>query len=109
MKISFWIYLLVMAGITYLIRMIPLVLIKKKIQNRFLLSFLYYMPYSVLTVMTIPAIFYATSSVFSAGVGFLAALILAYFGKSLLKVAATSCCVVFIVEFLMKLIDFGGI
>lgn len=109
MNNSFWVYLLAMAGVTYLIRMIPLVLIKKKIQNKFILSFLYYMPYAVLTVMTIPAIFYATSSVFSACIGFFAALVLAYFGKSLLKVAATSCAVVFVVEFLMKLIDFGGV
>ena len=101
---NFWIYLLVMAGITYLIRMIPLVLIKKRIKNNFILSFLYYMPYAVLSVMTIPAIFYATSSILSAVAGFLAALVLAYFGKSLLKVAATSCAVVFVVEFFMNLI-----
>lgn len=105
MNNNFWIYLLVMAGVTYLIRMIPLVLIKKKIQNRFILSFLYYMPYAVLSVMTIPAIFYSTSSVLSAAAGFLAALVLAYFGKSLLKVAATSCAVVFVVEFIMNLIQ----
>ena len=104
MKYSFWVYLLVMAGITYLIRMVPLVLIKKKIENKFVLSFLYYMPYAVLSVMTIPAIFYATSSVISAVAGFLAALVLAYFGKSLLKVAAMSCAVVFAVEFIMNLI-----
>ena len=101
---SFGIYLLTMAGITYLIRMLPLVLVKKKIKNRFVLSFLYYVPYAVLSVMTIPAIFYATSSVISAVVGFLAALVLAYFGKSLLKVAAISCVVVFLVEFIMNLI-----
>ncbi len=104
MNNNFWIYLLVMAGITYLIRMIPLVLIKKKIRNRFILSFLYYMPYAVLSVMTIPAIFYSTSSIMSATAGFLAALVLAYFGKSLLKVAATSCAIVFAVEFIMNLI-----
>lgn len=103
---NFWIYLIVMAGITYLIRMLPLVMIKKRIKNKFILSFLYYMPYAVLSVMTIPAIFYATSDVRSAICGFLAALIAAYYGKSLLRVAATSCAVVFVVEFLMK---YGGI
>lgn len=104
MNNNFWIYLLVMAGITYLIRMIPMVLIKNKIKNKYVLSFLYYVPYTVLSVMTIPAIFYATSSVYSAVAGFLAAMVMAYFGKSLLKVAATSCVVVFVVEFVMNLI-----
>lgn len=104
MSYNFWIYLLVMAGITYLIRMLPMVLIKNKIKNRFILSFLHYIPYTVLSVMTIPAIFYSTSSVLSALVGFLAAIVTAYFGKSLLKVAATSCSVVFVVEFIMKLL-----
>lgn len=104
MTYNFWIYLLVMAGITYLIRMLPMVLIKHKIKNRFILSFLYYIPYTVLSVMTIPAIFNSTSSVVSALAGFLAALVMAYFGKSLVKVAATSCAVVFAAEFIMKLL-----
>ena len=104
MNNNFWIYLLVMAGITYLIRMIPMVLIKDKIKNKYVLSFLYYVPYTVLSVMTIPAIFYATDSVYSAVAGFLAAMVMAYFGNSLLKVAATSCVVVFVVEFIMNLI-----
>ena len=70
----------------------------------FILSFLHYIPYTVLSVMTIPAIFYSTSSVISAAAGFLAALITAYFGKSLVKVAATSCAVVFVTEFIMNLL-----
>ena len=98
----FWLYLLVCAGITYLIRMIPLVLIKKKIKNRFLLSFLYYMPYAVLSVMTIPAIFSSTSYTASAIFGFIAAMVLSYFGKSLVQVAALSCLVVFVAELLIK-------
>lgn len=101
---KFWIYLLVMAGITYLIRMIPMVLIKNKIKNKYVLSFLYYVPYTVLSVMTIPAIFYATESVCSAVAGFIAAMVMAYFGGSLLKVAATSCAIVFVAEFIMKLL-----
>ena len=88
---NFYIYLLVMAGVTYLIRMLPLVLVKKKIQNKFILSFLHYIPYTVLSVMTIPAIFYSTSFKISAIIGFLAALIAAYFEKSLVKVAAFAC------------------
>lgn len=95
---SFGIYLLVMAGITYLIRMLPIVLIKRRIKNRYLLSFLYYIPYAVLSVMTIPAIFYSTSSKLSAIVGFGVAVGLAYFEKSLLTVAAFSCAAVFVVE-----------
>lgn len=98
----FWLYLLVMAGVTYLIRMLPLVLIKKRIQNRFILSFLHYIPYTVLSVMTIPAIFSATSSLLSAWIGFLAAVIMALYKKSLLTVAAVSCAAVFVAEMLMN-------
>lgn len=101
---NFFIYLLVMAGITYLIRMIPLVLVKEKIKNRYILSFLYYIPYAVLSAMTVPAIFYATSSPVSAGIGFVAALLPAYFGKSLLTVAACSSAAVFVAELIMKYI-----
>ncbi len=101
---NFWAYLLVMAGITYLVRMLPMVLIKNKIKNRFILSFLYYIPYTVLSVMTIPAIFYSTSNLISAFAGFLAALVTAYFGKSLVKVAATSCAVVFVTEFIINIL-----
>ena len=95
-------YLIVMAGTTYLIRMIPLVLIKKKIENRLLLSFLYYIPYSVLTVMTIPAIFASTSYLISAVLGFIVAVILAYKEKSLLTVAVFAVLTVFIAECIIK-------
>lgn len=101
-NLSFIPYLIIMAGITYLIRMLPLVLIKKKITNRFLLSFLHYIPYSVLSVMTIPAIFSSTSYVASAAVGFFVAVILAYKEKSLLTVAAFSALAVFLAELIIK-------
>lgn len=101
---NFAIYLFVMAAVTYFVRMLPMVLIKKKIQNKYMLSFLYYIPYAVLSVMTIPAIFYSTSSAVSATAGFVAALILAYMNKSLLTVAAFSCLTVFAAEFVMKII-----
>ena len=94
----FFVYLLVMAGVTYLVRMLPLVLIKRKIKNRFLLSFLYYMPYAVLAVMTVPAMFYATGSVVSAAVGFLIAVLLAYKRQSLVVVAACSSLAVLLTE-----------
>ena len=95
---KFFLYLLVMAGVTYLVRMLPLVLIKKKIKNRFLLSFLYYMPYAVLAVMTVPAIFYVTGSPLSAVIGFLVAVVLSYFRKSLLTVACFSCLAVLLCD-----------
>lgn len=91
-------YLLVCAGVTYLVRMLPLVLVKRKITNRFLCSFLYYVPYAVLGVMTVPAIFYATASVWSALAGFLVAVLLSFRERGLLTVAAASCLTVFLVE-----------
>ncbi len=95
---NFPIYLLSCALVTYLIRMLPLVLVKKKIKSRFLLSFLYYVPYAVLSVMTIPAILYATEHIVSAIFGLITALIASYKEKSLLTVAALSCMAVFIAE-----------
>ena len=91
-------YLLVMSGVTYLIRAVPFVLVKRRIQNRFLLAFLYYVPYTVLAAMTFPAILYATNSIWSAAAGLAAALVLAYRGKALLTVATGACAAVFLVE-----------
>ena len=104
MQNNFFVYLIVTAGITYLIRMLPLVLIKKEIKNRFILSFLHYIPYAVLAVMTIPAIFYSTSYLLSACVGFAIALILSYFGKSLTTVAILSCAGVLVTELILQYI-----
>ena len=101
---KFFIYLAVMAGVTYLVRMIPLVLIKEKIKNKFILSFLHYIPYTVLSVMTVPAIFYATDSPITAAVGFGVAVIAALFERSLVQVASLSCLGVLITEIIMKLI-----
>lgn len=101
---NYVIYLFVMAGITYLIRMVPLVLVKKKIKNKYVLSFLYYIPYAVLSVMTFPAIFYSTSSVTSAVVGTAIALIVAFMNKSMVIVAALSSLGVFITELILRLI-----
>ncbi len=97
---KFFLYLLVTAGVTYLIRMLPLVLMKKKITNRFILSFLHYIPYSVLAVMTVPAIFYATDLIPAIG-GFLVAVLLSFKGKSLLTVAAAACAAVFLLSILL--------
>ena len=98
MKPDIYLYILVMAGVTYLIRVLPLALAKKEITNPFIKSFLFYVPYACLAAMTFPAIFYATSSVVSAAVGFAVALIAAYKEKSLLTVALLACAAVFIAE-----------
>lgn len=93
-----FLYIFVMAGVTYLIRMLPLVIFKKKITNRFIRSFLYYIPYAVLAAMTFPAILDATASPISAAVGLLVALVTAYFELGLLPVALLSCVGVFLCE-----------
>ena len=98
---NFYIYLLVTAGTTYLVRMLPLVLMKGKIRSRFLLSFLHYIPYAVLSVMTVPAIFSATGDIRTAAAGFAVALVLAWRGKSLLTVAAAACAAVLLTELIL--------
>ena len=104
MRGNVYIYILVMAGVTYLIRMLPLALSKKEITSRFLKSFLYYVPYACLAAMTFPAILSSTASIVSAAAGFAAALVAAYKEKSLLQVALFACAAVFIVERLMVIL-----
>ena len=99
---KFLIYLVVMAGVTYLVRMVPLVLVNKPIKNKYVLSFLYYVPYTVLSVMTVPAIFYATDSYVSAIVGFVVAVIAGFLKRSLVQVAVFSSLAVLVVELLMN-------
>ena len=96
--LQFFIYLAVTAGVTYLVRALPLVLMKGKIKNRFVLSFLHYIPYAVLSVMTVPAIFYATQSQLSAAIGFVVAVGLSLMNQSLLTVAAAACGAVLLVQ-----------
>ena len=84
---NIYIYIAVMALVTYLIRMIPLTLIKKEITNTFIRSFLYYVPYVTLSVKTFPAILDSTGNLLSGAAGFAAAVLLAFFGKSLFKVS----------------------
>ena len=93
----------VMALVTYLIRMLPLAVFRKKIENRFVLDFLYYVPYAVLTAMTIPSVFYSSSSILSAAAGFIVAVVLAFFERGLLTVAVCACAGVFVTELLMGL------
>ena len=89
-------YVLVMAGVTYLIRMLPLAAIRGKVKSRFLQSFLFYVPYAVLGAMTFPAVFSSTGNLYTALTGTIAALVLGWMGKSLLTVAAASCLAVFV-------------
>lgn len=94
----FFLYLLILAGSTYLIRVIPFVAIKNKINNRFIRSFLAYIPYAVLTAMTIPAVFYATNWWAGAAAGLIVAVIFALKEKGLTVVAIAACIAVFVVE-----------
>lgn len=94
----FGIYLFVMAGVTYLIRMLPLVLIQGRIQSRFIRSFLYYVPYAVLSAMTFPDILYATGRVESGLAGLIVALVLSFKAKSLTVVALCACCAALVVQ-----------
>lgn len=84
---SIVIYVAVMAGVTYLVRMIPFTLFRQKIKSRFVRSFLYYIPYTVLSAMTFPAIFYSTGNTVTAAVGTVVALVLAYVKQPLIVVA----------------------
>ncbi len=95
---NIYIYMFIMAVVTYLIRMLPLALIKKKITNQFFKSFLYYVPFVTLAVMTFPAILDATESVWSAAAAFVASMVIAYAGGGLPIVASIACVVVFVVE-----------
>ena len=98
MKPDIYIYIFVMAAVTYLIRMLPLTLIRKEIKNTTIRSFLYYVPYVTLAVMTFPAILSETGSLWAAWAALLTGAGLAWKGKSLLQVAVTSCLVVFLLE-----------
>ena len=95
---SIYIYVLVMAVTTYLIRALPLTVFRKPIRSRFLRSFLHYVPTACLTAMTFPAIFKSTGSTLSSAAGCIVAILLAYFGRGLLTVAVGAAAVAFIVQ-----------
>lgn len=95
----------VMALVTYLIRMLPLTLFRKKIKSRFALDFLYYVPYAVLAAMTFPSVFYSSDGIISAVAGTVVALVLAFFEKGLLTVAVSACGGVFVVELITRFIS----
>ena len=100
---DFLIYLFVMAGVTYLTRLLPMLFIRRKIENRFLKSFLHYVPYSVLTVMLIPGVFFTTGSPISALAGLLTATVLSFTNRGLIVTAAGASAAVLIVELIMIL------
>ena len=95
---NIWLYILVMAGVSYLIRAVPLVLIRREITNKTVRSFLYYVPYVTLSVMTFPAILEATQSPWSGLAALVVGILMAWWGRSLFQVAVGSCLVVLVAE-----------
>ena len=98
MQGNIYIYTLVMAVVTYLIRMLPMTLIRREIKNRFIKSFLYYVPFVTLSVMTFPSMMDATNSQWSGLAALVVGLILAWKGASLFKFAVIACAVVYVLE-----------
>ena len=93
-----WVYIAVMAAVSYAIRVLPLTLLRRPVKSRFLRSFLYYTPYATLAVMTFPAIIQATDSMWAGLAALIAGIALAWFGGSLFQVAVAACAVVFVLE-----------
>lgn len=104
MSNNVYIYIFIMAAVTYLIRILPITLIRKKITNKTVRSFLFYVPYVTLAVMTFPAIIEATDSLISGVLALAAGVLLAYFGVSLFGVAVCTCAVVFVTELIIKMV-----
>ena len=96
-----WVYIAVMAAVSYAIRVLPLTLIRKPIKNQFIQSFLYYVPYVTLAAMTFPAILHATDSVWSGLAALIVGVLVAWFSGNLFFVAAAGCVVVFLGEMLL--------
>lgn len=93
--------ILVMAGVTYLVRMIPFTLFRKQVKSRFVKSVLFYLPYAVLSAMTIPTIFYSTGNMTSAAIGTVVAVIVAFFDKPLIVVALAAAISAFVAEMIV--------
>lgn len=101
MNHSIWIYILIMAGVTYLIRVTPLILLRHKIKNRLIRSFLYYVPYVTLAVMTVPAIIDATRTPIAGGAALIVGVIMAALGQSMFRIAVVCPIVVLVIEALV--------
>ncbi len=101
MSHNIYVCILAMAAATYAIRVIPLTLIRKEITNKYIKSFLYYVPYVTLAVMTFPAILTATQSIWSGFTALITAIVMAWKGRNLFQVAVASCIVVFFMELIL--------
>ena len=98
MKISVYLYIFAAAAVTYLIRALPLTLLRREIKNRLVRSFLYYVPYVTLAVMTFPAILHATSSIWSGLAALVVGVVTAWLSGNLFLVASAACAAVFLLE-----------
>ena len=98
MKNNVYVYIFLMAAVTYLIRVLPLTLIRKEIKNKTIRSFLYYVPYVTLAVMTFPSIMSATQNPYSGLAALVVGILLAWCGKSLFAVSVMCCVTVFLIE-----------
>lgn len=98
MSHNIYIYILIMGAVTYLIRTLPLTLIRKEIKSHLIKSFLFYVPYVTLAVMTFPAIINSTGSVISGAAALIVGVLAAWFGRSLLQVSILCCITVFVIE-----------
>ena len=98
LNLKIYIYILITGLVSYAVRVLPLTLIRKEIKNRFIKSFLYYVPYAALASMTFPAILFSTTEIIAAVAGLVVAFIMAFKNKGLLPVALAACVTVFIVE-----------
>ncbi|MCR4650442.1 MAG: AzlD domain-containing protein [Lachnospiraceae bacterium] len=103
MQHNIYIYMIIMAAVTFAIRALPMTLIRKEIKSRFIRSFLFYVPYVTLAIMTFPAMIRVTDSPVAASIAFAVAVLLAWFGVSLFGVAVLACITVFVAEFLMMM------
>ena len=101
MQNNVYIYIAVMAIVTYLIRVLPLTLVRREIKNIYIRSFLYYVPYVTLSVMTFPSIMEATGSQWSGLAALIVGMVLAWRGASLFKVAVACCAVVYVLELII--------
>lgn len=101
MNAKIYLYILVSAGVSLLIRELPVTLIRKPIKNRFLRSFLYYVPYVTLAVMTFPAIVNVTSSPIAGLAALVLGIAAAWFGANLFQVAVSCCAIVLVLEFFL--------
>ena len=101
MNHNIWLYIAVMAAVCYAIRVLPLTLLRRRIENRFLRSFLYYVPYVTLSVMTFPSIVEATRSPIAGTAALLLGVLLAWMGAGLFPVAVSCCATVFVLEWFL--------